>query len=44
MVGLLPYDVMYGPIAAHSQLRITNRVRGQPPADIPALDTVIRIP
>jgi hypothetical protein len=44
MVGLLPYDVMYGPLAVHSQLRITNRVGGQAPADIPALDTVVRIP
>jgi hypothetical protein len=43
-VGLSPYEVMYGPLAAHSQLRITNRVGGQPAADIPALDTVIRIP
>ncbi|MHB1097004.1 MAG: hypothetical protein ACYC3F_12610 [Gemmatimonadaceae bacterium] len=44
MSGLLPYNVMYGPLAAHSRLRVTNRVRGQPPAIVPALDTVVRIP
>lgn len=43
-VGLLPYEVMYGPLTAHSRLRITNRVNGQAPADVPALDTVIGIP